>query len=49
MKESNGRTVKFEDIEDINRRMKDFVKNDEFNMLEKRVDQSVNYCDIEDL
>ena len=42
MKESNGRSVKFEDIEDINSRMKDFVKNDEFNMLEKRVDQSVS-------
>ena len=45
MKDSDGRTVKYQDIDDINNKMKDFVRYEEFNLLEKQVNQQVNKND----
>ena len=49
MKDSNGRTVKYQDIDDMNNKMRDFVKYEEFNYLEKQVDEQVSKSDLEEL
>ena len=39
VQEQNGRAVQHEQIEEINKKIKEFVKYDEFINLEKKVDQ----------